>query len=63
MRVTRLMESHRDPRKFRLGFGFMKSAGCWRIVKPVAGDGIADAAMRIRAPKSPENASELWITR
>jgi hypothetical protein len=63
MRPLRLMESHRNLRKFRLGFGFMKGAGRWGIVKPIAGDGIADAVMRIRAPKSPENASELWITR
>jgi hypothetical protein len=63
MRATRLMESHCDLRKFRLWFWIHECRGRWRIVKSVAGDGIADRAMRIRGPKLPENASELWITR
>ncbi|CUT11768.1 hypothetical protein BF49_2848 [Bradyrhizobium sp.] len=55
MRPTRLTESHCDPRKHAFGFGFMNGQ---RIV-----GSLGMPAKRIREPKSPENASELWITR
>jgi hypothetical protein len=55
MPPLRLTESHCDPRKHDFGFGFMNG---WRIV-----GSLGMPAMRIRELKSPENASELWITR
>jgi hypothetical protein len=66
MRATRLMESHRNRANSGVGFGLMNPASGSDIVNqalPLTRGPRRGGAKRIRAAKSPENASELWITR